>query len=56
VILEIQGRRSTFLPEVWEEIGGAEDFLDALCRKQGRANGSWLAEDARLSIYHTQSR
>ncbi|MDR2576897.1 MAG: AMMECR1 domain-containing protein, partial [Puniceicoccales bacterium] len=55
VILEIAGRRSTFLPEVWEQFSTAGEFLDALCRKQGRTKDDWRTQTpARLLIYETQ--
>jgi AmmeMemoRadiSam system protein B/AmmeMemoRadiSam system protein A len=54
VILEIAGSRSTFLPEVWEQLPLAEDFLNALCRKQGRNAGDWRLPEATLETYETQ--
>jgi AmmeMemoRadiSam system protein A/AmmeMemoRadiSam system protein B len=53
VILEIEGQTSTFLLEVWEEIPEVEDFLNALCQKQGKAMNRWKEKDATLFIYDT---
>lgn len=33
VVLQWRGRRATFLPQVWEKIPSAEEFLDHLCMK-----------------------
>ena len=35
VLADENGRRSTFLPQVWEELPESEDFLQALKRKGG---------------------
>jgi AmmeMemoRadiSam system protein A len=51
LIIEYRGRRSTFLPSVWEELPDPNDFLDRLCRKQGSAPGCWRDPAAQLSVY-----
>jgi len=43
IILEADGRRATFLPQVWESIPDKRQFLRELARKAG------LADDVRLS-------
>ena len=43
VILEAEGRRATFLPQVWESIPDKRQFLRELARKAG------LPEDVRLA-------
>lgn len=35
VILELDGRRATFLPQVWEQLPDFQDFMVGLCRKAG---------------------
>ncbi len=50
VIFEASGRRSTFLPQVWEQIPAARAFLAALKEKAGLPAGYWGA-DVRLSRY-----
>lgn len=35
VILELDGRRATFLPQVWEQFPDFQDFMVNLCRKAG---------------------
>lgn len=35
VILELDGKRATFLPQVWEQLHTFNDFMVHLCRKAG---------------------
>ena len=51
LIIEYRGRRSTFLPSVWEELSDPMAFLDHLCRKQGSPSNCWRDPSAKLSIY-----
>jgi len=50
VILEWRGRRATFLPQVWEQLPQAAQFLNALKLKAGLAPDFW-ADDLRLARY-----
>jgi len=50
VILECGRHRSTFLPQVWEQLPDAGAFLDALKRKAGLPDGYWSG-DVRLARY-----
>ena len=50
VILEASGRRSTFLPQVWEQIPVPRAFLAALKEKTGLPANYWGA-DVKLSCY-----
>ncbi len=54
VILDVGGRRSTFLPEVWEELPAPAPFLAALCRKQGSPEDCWRRPEARFQSYGAQ--
>ncbi|MBI5496157.1 MAG: AmmeMemoRadiSam system protein B [Deltaproteobacteria bacterium] len=54
LIIELGERRSTFLPEVWEDMPAAGDFLAQLCRKQGSPEACWNDPGARLSTYRAQ--
>jgi AMMECR1 domain-containing protein len=54
LIIEYQGRRSTFLPEVWEELPEPVEFLGHLCRKQGSPVGCWREPAARFQSYGSQ--
>lgn len=55
VVLEIGNRRSTFLPEVWEELPHPIDFLNHLAEKQGNPPDAWKSSIARLYTYTTDS-
>ena len=53
IIIEKQGRRAVFLPEVAAEQGWTrEETLCALCQKAGLPIDAWQS-DAHLSIFHT---
>lgn len=41
VILNLNGRRATFLPQVWEQLPDPRQFLEHLCRKAGLAGDCW---------------
>lgn len=41
VILAAEGRRATFLPQVWESLPDPHQFIDQLRRKAGLPAGSW---------------
>ncbi|MBI5951484.1 MAG: AmmeMemoRadiSam system protein A [Chloroflexi bacterium] len=49
VILKSDFRRATFLPQVWEKIPDAEEFLDHLCVKMGARSNLW--RDTKLQVY-----
>lgn len=51
LIIEYRGRRSTFLPSVWEDLPDPNDFLERLCRKQGSPPTCWRDPTARMSVY-----
>lgn len=53
LILEWQGRRATFLPQVWEQLPQPAEFLRALRRKAGLAPDFWAA-DLKLARYAVQ--
>ena len=61
VIIEYRGRRSTFLPSVWEDLQDPEDFLSRLCMKQG-VTGGLLAryerayQHLRIDLLHGKGR
>jgi hypothetical protein len=50
VILEAEGRRATFLPQVWESISDKRQFLRELARKAGLPGDVRLAR-CRVSRY-----
>lgn len=50
VIFEYQEYRSTFLPQVWEQLSDPREFLSQLQRKAGLRPGFW-SQEVRLSRY-----
>jgi uncharacterized protein len=50
IIFEYGRYRSTFLPQVWEDLTRPRDFLAMLRRKAGLPDDFW-AEDVKLSRY-----
>lgn len=50
VVFEFGGYRSTFLPQVWEQLPQPRDFLDRLKRKAGLPGNFW-SDKVRLSRY-----
>lgn len=50
VVLECDGRRGTFLPQVWDALPEPRDFLAELRRKAGLPRGFW-SDAIRLSRY-----
>lgn len=53
IVLEWQGHRGTFLPQVWESLPEPKDFLDHLKGKAGLAPDFW-APDVRLLRYEVR--
>ena len=51
VILDYNGRRSTFLPQVWRDLPKPEDFLSSLALKQGSPADAWRSPSAILYRY-----
>ncbi|NOT05272.1 MAG: AmmeMemoRadiSam system protein A [Anaerolineales bacterium] len=52
VILKDGRRRATFLPQVWQKIPNAADFLDHLCDKMGARKNLW--RDTKLEVFTYQ--
>lgn len=53
VLLEYGSLRSTFLPQVWEQLPGPEDFMSQLKRKAGLPGNFWH-ERLRLQRYRVE--
>jgi AmmeMemoRadiSam system protein A len=54
VILRDGNRRATFLPQVWEKLPSADDFLDNLCHKMGAAPDRWRRQQLDVSTYQVE--
>lgn len=53
VILEYGKRRATYLPQVWEQLTGFDDFFSSLCQK-ARLGHSCLAMKPDIYRYHVR--
>ena len=51
IILINNGRQSTYLPQVWEQLPDPVDFLSRLCVKQGAPAACWLEPSTKLYRY-----
>ena len=54
VILRDGHWRATFLPQVWQQLPTAEQFLDHLCLKAGLAQGTWRQRKLEILTYQVQ--
>jgi uncharacterized protein len=54
VILQDGWRRATFLPQVWNKIPQASDFLDQLCSKMNVPAGLWRRKHLDVFIYKVE--
>lgn len=55
VILENRYYKATFLPQVWEEINSAQEFLESLSIKAGLNKDAWKDMNTTLLIYNVQA-
>ena len=54
VIISKGMARATFLPQVWQQLPGTEEFLTHLCRKAGLSSDEWEKGTMNVSIYQVQ--
>ncbi|MCF8040243.1 MAG: AmmeMemoRadiSam system protein A [Desulfohalobiaceae bacterium] len=54
VILKKGMARSTFLPQVWEQLPDAKQFLSQLCLKAGLPAEAWKTEHPEILTYQAQ--
>ena len=55
VILSQGYRRATFLPQVWEQLPGTEDFLGHLCQKAGMEKTCWKDTKTAVEVYEVSA-
>lgn len=55
LVLQMNGRGATFLPQVWEQIPDKEQFLAALAQKAGCAPDQWRQPGTTVAIYHVEA-
>ena len=53
VVLSLNGRRATFLPQVWEELSTFELFFTYLCQKAGLGSDC-LQEHPQIELYQVE--
>jgi uncharacterized protein len=54
VIIRDGARRATFLPQVWEQLPVASDFLTHLCQKMGASGSLWSQRLLEVEIYEVE--
>lgn len=54
VVLMDDGRRATFLPQVWHSLPDAENFLDQLCLKMGAPRKLWRLKKLTVLTYQVE--
>jgi AmmeMemoRadiSam system protein A len=54
VILRYAGRRATFLPQVWDKIPDAGQFLSYLCQKMGVHSDLWQKTKLEVFTYQVE--
>lgn len=55
VVLDVDGHRSTFLPQVWEQLPDPMTFLDHLSAKAGVVPSAWRGREVRVQVYQVQA-
>lgn len=51
IILQMNGSGATFLPQVWEQLPTAREFLSHLCQKAGLARDAWTDKGLKIFTY-----
>jgi len=51
VVLRVEGKQLTFLPEAWKSYPDPEVFMDTLASNAGLAPKAWRRPDAKILIY-----
>ncbi len=54
VVITYGFHRSTYLPQVWEQLPDKEEFLTSLCRKGGAPPDCWKKENVKIETYQAQ--
>ncbi|MCX6910817.1 MAG: AmmeMemoRadiSam system protein B [Verrucomicrobia bacterium] len=55
VVLQVNGRGATYLPQVWEQIPDKVMFLNTLSEKAGCAPDAWRGSGTAVGIYHVEA-
>jgi AmmeMemoRadiSam system protein A len=54
VIIQLGMHAATFLPQVWDQLPGKEDFLGHLCLKAGLPANAWQQGNLEVQVYQVQ--
>ena len=54
ILIKANGRRATFLPQVWEKVPVAEQFLSQLCMKMGAPPDLWRGKHVQIYTYQVE--
>jgi AmmeMemoRadiSam system protein A len=54
VVLVYEGRRATFLPQVWEKVPDPTQFLGLLCQKMGAPEDLWKLKKLSVFTYRVE--
>ncbi len=55
VVLQVNGRGATYLPQVWEQIPDKVMFLNTLSEKAGCPPDAWRQPGTVVNIYHVEA-
>ncbi len=54
VVISYGFHKSTYLPQVWEQLPNKEEFLTSLCKKSGAPGDCWKKENVKIETYQAQ--
>ena len=54
VLIKYNGRRATFLPQVWEKVTDKDQFLSQLCLKMGSRADLWRNQKIQVFTYQVE--
>jgi uncharacterized protein len=54
VLIKYNGRRATYLPQVWEKVPDKDQFLSQLCMKMGAAADLWRNQKIQVYTYQVE--
>jgi len=54
ILRDAFGRRATFLPQVWEKIPDAAEFMNNLCYKMGVSDNVWRIKHFEVLVYQVE--
>ena len=56
VVLRVDGHQGLFLPQVWKELPGKEQFLNRLAEEKAHvAASAWRRADARILVFQVEA-